>query len=62
MQQLKLMIYFQLISFSKGEQHELHTFMIMPYTSLAINAALRIDLPFTWKYISLAVKQQGSMT
>jgi hypothetical protein len=56
------MIYFQLISFSNDEQHELDTFMIMPYTSLAINAASRIDLPFTWKYISLTVKQQGSMT
>jgi hypothetical protein len=62
MQQLNLMIYFQLISFSNDEQHELHTFMIMPDTSLAINAALRIGLAFTWKYISLTVKQLGSMT
>jgi len=38
-----------------------YTFMIMSYTPLAINWALRIELPFAWKYISLTLKQQGHM-
>jgi hypothetical protein len=39
-----------------------YTFMITSYTPLANNWALRIDLPFTWKYISLTLKQQRHMT
>jgi hypothetical protein len=44
------------------EKQELHTFMITSYTSSAINGAFRFDSPFTWKYMSLTLKQQGRMT